>query len=586
MRTRYIVVASLAVASASPAVLAQLSITTNSPHNQDFNTLPNATGTNYAASGGIFGQGWSFDENGSNANLTYVAGTGSDNAGNTYSFGATGVGPLSDRAFGFLQSGSLTSILGFTFTNDTGQPVNRIVVGYTGENWRRITAPDTLAFSYQGGTPALDVMSGWTAVTGLNYTTNLTGSAIALDGNNAANRSVKSPVAINGLSIGKGTAFTLRWVDATASSSAGLAIDDFSISLLTVRGNHWVGSDTTLGGSGTWTDNSGSSWAETDANGIGYFWDSTKKATFAGTTGGTVTVNGTVNAGAGLAFTSAGYAVTGGTINLNGTSLATNTIEVAPAVSVNMKAELAGTNGLRKTGTGTLVVNSPVAYTGKTHIAEGTLTVGSTGSLATSSIIDVDSGAILDVPSGYTIHSGQTLQGNGSVTGGNVTILGTLSPGASAGLLSFPSQSSTLILGDTAPGGAGATVNMEIDGTARGVEGGYDAVDVAGTIAYDGALEIQFNDTFAEGSSFDLFNFTGQALNFDSVTLNGTYSGSLDYNAALGTWSSLISGMTFTFTNSDGVLSLSTEAVPEPLTAAGVMLLSSRVLGRRSRISL
>ena len=48
--------------------------------------------------------GWAFSELGTNANTTYTAGTGSNNAGDTYSFGSTG---SSERAFGSLLSGSL-----------------------------------------------------------------------------------------------------------------------------------------------------------------------------------------------------------------------------------------------------------------------------------------------------------------------------------------------------------------------------------------------------------------------------------------------------------------------------------------------
>ncbi|MBK9660296.1 MAG: hypothetical protein IPO68_10460 [Chitinophagaceae bacterium] len=55
------------------------------------------------------------------------------NTGNTYSFGVLGINPLSDRSFGMLQSGSLTSILGFKFTNNTGTTITSITIGYTGE---------------------------------------------------------------------------------------------------------------------------------------------------------------------------------------------------------------------------------------------------------------------------------------------------------------------------------------------------------------------------------------------------------------------------------------------------------------------
>src|SRR5688572_4974003 len=73
---------------------AQISLSAGT-YSQDFNTLV-SSGTS-----STIPTGWLFLENGSNANTTYAAGTGSGTAGDTYSFGTT-----SDRAFGGLQSGS------------------------------------------------------------------------------------------------------------------------------------------------------------------------------------------------------------------------------------------------------------------------------------------------------------------------------------------------------------------------------------------------------------------------------------------------------------------------------------------------
>lgn len=211
-------------------VKGQLSITTNSAVTQNFDGLSNS-GTGQAQSGGIFSSGWSFLEGGTNANTTYDAGTGSGNGGNTYSFGVAGTNAVTDRAFGMLQSGSLTSILGFKFTNNTGSTITSMTIGYTGEVWRLASASDAFAFSYQSGNVALNAASGWTTVAGLAFTTPVTGTAAAVDGNATANRTVITPVTITGLSISNGTTVTLRWVDGTAGSSAGFGIDNFSITL-------------------------------------------------------------------------------------------------------------------------------------------------------------------------------------------------------------------------------------------------------------------------------------------------------------------------------------------------------------------
>lgn len=215
---------------------AQLSITTNTTQTQNFDGLPN-TGTGLTQTGSIFNAGWSFLEAAANGNTTYQAGNGSGNTGDTYSFGTTAA---TDRAFGMLQSSSLTSILGFKFINNTGSPVTSIKIGYTGETWRLSPAADDLTFSYQAGNVALNAATGWTSVATLNFTTPTLGAAAAADGTSAANRTVISPVTILGLNIADGATFTVRWIDATGSSSAGMGVDDFSIQLVGAAGTSTI----------------------------------------------------------------------------------------------------------------------------------------------------------------------------------------------------------------------------------------------------------------------------------------------------------------------------------------------------------
>src|SRR5688572_22622447 len=84
----------------------------NSPYSQNFDSLASAGTTNDVSTLPL---GWTFLETGTNANTTYAAGTGSGNAGNTYSFGLD-----SERALGGLLSGSLIPTIGAFFTNNTG----------------------------------------------------------------------------------------------------------------------------------------------------------------------------------------------------------------------------------------------------------------------------------------------------------------------------------------------------------------------------------------------------------------------------------------------------------------------------------
>src|SRR4051794_12797743 len=79
-------------------------------YTQDFNTLSSS------AASAALPAGWFLSEAGTAAanNGLYNTGTGTNNAGDTYSFGSAG---STDRAFGTLLSGTLTPVIGASFTN-------------------------------------------------------------------------------------------------------------------------------------------------------------------------------------------------------------------------------------------------------------------------------------------------------------------------------------------------------------------------------------------------------------------------------------------------------------------------------------
>ncbi len=172
--------------------------------------------------------GWGFLETLANANTSYTAGTGSGNAGDTYSFGATG---STERALGGLRSGTLAPILGAAFTNNTGATITSLSISYTGEQWRLGTAGRNDRLDFQYSTNATNLNNGtYTDVNTLDFTGPIsTGATGALDGNAATNRVAISGV-INGLGIASGATFFIRWNDADVTGADdGLAIDDFSL---------------------------------------------------------------------------------------------------------------------------------------------------------------------------------------------------------------------------------------------------------------------------------------------------------------------------------------------------------------------
>lgn len=202
---------------------AQVSIpAVNTAVTQDFNTLANSPDPGTSS---VLPSGWTFSESGSNANTTYAIGTGSNNAGNTYSFGAAAAG---DRAFGGLRSGSLVPILGASFTNNTGATITTLRISYRGELWRTGTINRTDRIDFQYSTNATSLTLGnYTDVDSLDYTSPQQTTTGAMDGN-TINTIVTAD--ITGLSIPPSGTFFIRWNDFDATGSDdGIGVDDFSI---------------------------------------------------------------------------------------------------------------------------------------------------------------------------------------------------------------------------------------------------------------------------------------------------------------------------------------------------------------------
>ncbi|GIK61552.1 MAG: T9SS type A sorting domain-containing protein [Ignavibacteriota bacterium] len=202
--------------------IAQVSLDGVNTYSEDFNTLT-STGTSSTVP-----TGWAFSESGTNANGIYTAGTGSGNAGDTYSFGATSA---TDRAFGGLQSGTLIPTIGASFINNTGFTITQLPISYTGEQWRLGATGRNDRLDFQYSLDATSLSTGtWTDVDGLDFIApNSTGTVGSLDGNASANRTTITQT-ITGLSIANGATFWIRWIDFNATGADdGLAIDDFSI---------------------------------------------------------------------------------------------------------------------------------------------------------------------------------------------------------------------------------------------------------------------------------------------------------------------------------------------------------------------
>ncbi|MCX5670264.1 MAG: PEP-CTERM sorting domain-containing protein [Planctomycetota bacterium] len=202
------------------------------------------------------------------------------------------------------------------------------------------------------------------------------------------------------------------------------------------------------------------------------------------------------------------------------------------------------TNGGTITGHGTLRTGGLTNNAGKNvGVGDGDLDVR--GSVTNNGTVNTQAGC--------TTTFYNRVNGNGSFPGtGTVVFLDGFSPGLSPGEVAF---------GGDVRLAAGSLI-MELAGLARGSQ--YDALDVGGTLALGGTLDVRLLDGYMPlyGDTFDLLNWGGVAGEFDAVSLPAL-AGGLAWDASA--------------LYADGSLAV----VPEPATLALVALGGLALLGRR-----
>jgi endonuclease I len=159
----------------------------------------------------------------------YNAGTGSSNIGALYSFGTASE---TARSLGSVASNSTSTIFyAVRFANHSGSTITSIPIQYTGKQWRNggNTSPQKLLFEYKINASSINDAGTWTAVPSLDFTSPVaTATAGALDGNDAANKTVLS--AVISLTLLNGEEIWFRWRDIDdTGNDHGLAIDDFML---------------------------------------------------------------------------------------------------------------------------------------------------------------------------------------------------------------------------------------------------------------------------------------------------------------------------------------------------------------------
>lgn len=328
------------------------------------------------------------------------------------------------------------------------------------------------------------------------------------------------------------------------------------------------------GGTGTW--NTTSAFWNSASDGIaGPFvtWNNAAidNAVFAGTAG-IVTLGSPITANT-LTFGTTGYTLTGGTLTLAG---------AAPTIATNagtstIASVLAGTAGLRKTGTGALALTGANTFSGGIDVVAGTLNVSndaalgaagngiamasasgltaSDGSLAASRVVNVASGYVLlagrGVGSARFTGAGQLRAGSGvnftnaasDFTGGvyfytggtyGFTSVGNLGEASSLGA---PTTAATGLILVQAGGGLGGTLNYSGAGNTSNRDWQFANTSSGGTALRNvgtGALRLSGN-VAATGAWTTAMAFG--AINAD-IELTGVLSSTSDrafsYNGSAG----------------------------------------------------
>ena len=273
------------------------------------------------------------------------------------------------------------------------------------------------------------------------------------------------------------------------------------------------------GGSGNW-DLSSSFWRNGSSTGTLQNWSSGNNAVFGGTAG-TVTLNTTGISATGLSFQTTGYSVAGtNVLTLTGSSPGIDVVSAGTATFSTGRIE--GTSGFRKTGAGSLVINSTSGVSGAVNVNAGTLSLGTTtGSLASATSV--------------TVAQGATLQLNNIASNNNNNRLGNIDVTLNGGTLNF--------VGLQATSGTAESINRVVLGS------GASSLSLAGSTGSGAQLG---RLTLANATS-GILRSTGATLNFvddangdivatNLATSNNIVGGWAVYTGTTAGWLKSVSG--------------------------------------------
>jgi fibronectin-binding autotransporter adhesin len=331
-------------------------------------------------------------------------------------------------------------------------------------------------------------------------------------------------------SVPAGGSLSLQYL--AASKQVNL-INTAGLTLNYWNGNGLANTSQMGGGDGTWSTTQ-PSWTDATGSVTSVMQPQPAFAIFGGAAGNVVVDKsaGAVSA-TGMQFASDGYRLSGDTITLVATKASPGPVEVrvgdGGAASAGWSASIAnviaGTDGLQKTGEGTLELTGANTYTGGTLVKAGTLSVASDAALGNASgALTLDGGALKVTGSTFsTLSRGVTLGSGGGtfdVDSAFNTLEVTSVVGGAGALVKSGVGTLTLASANTYAGGTsinGGTLNAMVSGAlgtgAVAVNGGgglvFRGTADAGNLsiamaARDGVINggyVQFKDKASAGSA-------------------------------------------------------------------------------------
>ncbi len=318
--------------------------------------------------------------------------------------------------------------------------------------------------------------------------------------------------------------------------------------------------------------------------------------------GGTTVTSGTLNIGntTALGSTSGQLTVNGGTLNMAGNSITvgnltgsggiisgtsgTRTLTIGEGNTgggnylgqINTGA--GGTTALTKTGNGTITLSGINGYTGATIVSGGKLTIGSTGTINSTSSVSIGAGEFnynssTALSQGVSFSgTGGTLSGSGTISQAvNITTGNTLAIGNSEGTMNFGGNLTI-----------GGTYLFELNNTLNTADLG----DVTGALSLGGTLDLVQLGTYALGDKFTLLAYdgvlSGLFKDFGGIT---SIVDDTSFTDAGGSWSlnynDTTAGLNGGVSASNTYVTIT--AVPEPSSAALLGSLGMLALLRRRR---